>query len=103
MTIDEAIETCKAITNQNSICPMPCMRYCEKCVKESEQFKEWLEELKEYKQKSDGWMSDEAERNLYKNAIDKCIEIVEFHKDNWDGIEWALIDMKELKEHIMKQ
>ena len=34
----------------------------------------------------------------YNKAIDKCLEIVKFHKDNWDGIEWAIRDIEELRE-----
>ena len=50
MTIDELIKTCKDITNYEEPCPGYCMsRTCDKCVQESEQLAEWLEELKEYK------------------------------------------------------
>ena len=35
------------------------------------------------------------ERN---KAIDDCIEIAKFHRDSWDGIEWAIRDIEELKE-----
>lgn len=73
MTIDEAIERYKAITNTNSICPMPCMSYCEKCVEESTQLLVWLEELKEYKKKPEGCMWNEAERKGYNKAIDDFI------------------------------
>ena len=38
--------------------------------------------------------------NGYKNAIDECLEIVKFHKDNFDGVEWAIRDIEELKERI---
>ena len=38
------------------------------------------------------------EIQLYYHAIDKCLEIVKFHKDNWDGIEWAIRDIEELRE-----
>lgn len=31
-------------------------------------------------------------------AIDECIKIVKFHRDSWDGIEWAIRDIEELKE-----
>ena len=34
----------------------------------------------------------------YNKAIDECLEIVKFHKDNWDGIEWAIKDIEGLKE-----
>ena len=42
MTIDEAIAKYKEITN----CPAHCNISCDKCVQESEQLAEWLEELK---------------------------------------------------------
>ena len=35
------------------------------------------------------------ERN---KAIDDCLEIVKFHRASWDGIEWAIKDIEELKE-----
>ena len=35
-----------------------------------------------------------SERN---NAIDDCIEIAKFYRDSWDGIEWAIRDIEELK------
>ena len=40
-----------------------------------------LEELKEYKQKPDGWMWDEAERNGYNTAIDDFANVL---KENYD-------------------
>ena len=39
----------------------------------------------------------EAIHNGYNKAIDECIEIVKFHRDSWDGIEWAIRDIEELK------
>ena len=47
MTIDEAIEKYKEITNPDTICLAHCDMFCDKCVQESEQLVEWLEELKE--------------------------------------------------------
>ena len=47
MTIDEAIEKYKEITNPNTICLAHCDMFCDECVQESEQLVEWLEELKE--------------------------------------------------------
>ena len=49
LSIDESIAECK----ENDLC----------------QIAEWLEELKEYKQKPEGWMWDEAERKGYNKAI----------------------------------
>lgn len=46
MTIDEAIEKYKEITNTDAICPGHCNISCDNCVKESRQLAEWLEELK---------------------------------------------------------
>ena len=53
MTIDEVIKTCKDITNYEEPCPGYCMRRtCDKCVQECEQIAEWLEELKDYRDKN---------------------------------------------------
>ena len=46
MTIDEAIAKYKEITNTDSNCPAHCNISCDKCVQESKQLAEWLEELK---------------------------------------------------------
>ena len=54
MTIDEAIEKFKFIANSDTPCPRYCMLPCDKCVDESKQLAEWLEELKFLKQ----WKSD---------------------------------------------
>ena len=45
LSIDEAIAKYKEITNTDAICPAHCNIPCEKCVRESEQIVEWLEEL----------------------------------------------------------
>ena len=50
MTIDEAIEKFKFIANSDDPCPRYCMLPCDKCVDESKQLAEWLEELKVYQQ-----------------------------------------------------
>ena len=52
MTIDEAIEKFKLITNLDTTCPRYCMLPCDKCVYESKQLAEWLEELKDYRDKN---------------------------------------------------
>ena len=52
MTIDEAIEKYKEITNTDENCPAHCNISCDKCVQESEQLAEWLEELKDYRNKN---------------------------------------------------
>ena len=40
----------------------------------------------------------EWEKQIRETAIDECIKIVKFHRDSWDGIEWAIRDIEELKE-----
>lgn len=52
MTLDEAIAKYKEITNTDALCPGHCNIPCEKCVQESEQLVEWLEELKDYRDKN---------------------------------------------------
>ena len=49
MTIDEAIAKYKEITNTDAICPAHCNISCDKCVQESGQLADWLEELKALK------------------------------------------------------
>ncbi len=45
MTIDEVIAKYKEITSTDSICPGHCNISCDKCMQESKQIVEWLEEL----------------------------------------------------------
>ena len=40
----------------------------------------------------------EWEKQIKSNAINECLEIVKFHRDSWNGIEWAIMDIEELKE-----
>ena len=39
----------------------------------------------------------EWEKQIRETAIDECIKIVKFHRDSWDGIEWAIRDIEKLK------
>ena len=87
MTIDEAIEKYKEITNTDANCLAHCNISCDKCVQESEQLAEWLEELKFLRQ----WKSDvmdefckydcnsveEAMHNGYNKAIDDFVNACE--------------------------
>ena len=54
ITIDEAIVKCKEITNTDANCLAHCNISCDKCVQESLQLTEWLDELKFLRQ----WKSD---------------------------------------------
>ena len=74
MTIDETIAKYKEITNTDENCPIHCMRSCDKCVQESGQLVEWLEELKAIK--SDGFTDDLFNMGFtkgYNNAIDDFV------------------------------
>ena len=67
MTIDEAIAKYKEITNTDANCPAHCNISCDKCVQESEQLAEWLEELKElraYKEKMEMQYIDDIDNPL---------------------------------------
>ena len=52
MTIDEAIAKYKEIANTGANCPAHCKISCDKCAQESKQIAEWLEELKELREKT---------------------------------------------------
>ena len=83
ISIDEAITKYKEITNADANCPAHCNISCDKCVQESKQLAEWLEELKFIRQ----WKSDvmdefckydcnsveEARHNGYNKAIDDFV------------------------------
>ena len=76
MRIDEAIEMYKKIANTDSNCPRYCMNPCEECVKECKQLAEWLEELKAYRENSNGYNKEDIELNrnaMYNKAIDDFI------------------------------
>ena len=45
----------------------------------------------------DTYSAQEYVERAYNKAIDDCIEIVKFHRDSWDGIEWAIRDIEQLK------
>ena len=71
MTIDEAIHKHKKLkifaegTNDK------------RAKEEHEQHAEWLEELKKYKEKPEGWMWDEAEMKGYNKAIDDFVKYID--------------------------
>ena len=88
MTIDEAIAKYKEITNTDANCPAHCNISCDKCVQESKQLAEWLEELKDYQDKNkmviriDCANSEQFKdiavklaKEQYNKAIDDCKEL----------------------------
>ena len=70
MTIDEAIAKYKEITNTDANCPAHCNISCDKCVQESEQLAEWLEDYKRIKMLIP---IEQALKNEYNKAIDDLI------------------------------
>ena len=80
MSIDEAIAKYKEITNTDAVCPGHCNIPCEKCVQESEQLVEWLEELKVYQQHK--IICNKGYNAGYKKAIDDFVQVVKKHDWN---------------------
>ena len=80
MTIDEAIAKYKEITNADANCPAHCNISCDKCVQESKQLAEWLEELKVYQQHE--IICNKGYNEGYNKAIDDFVKLV--HKHDWN-------------------
>ena len=81
MTIDEAIAKYKEIANTDANCPAHCNISCDKCVQESKQIAEWLEDyrrLLEFEKSvlanEDGYLATMCERIGYNKAIDDFAE-----------------------------
>ena len=72
MSIDEVIAKYKEITNTDALCPGHCKISCDKCVQESEQLVEWLEDYKRIKMLIP---IEQALKAEYNKAIDDCKEL----------------------------
>ena len=70
MTIDEAIAKYKEIANTDANCPAHCNISCDKCVQESKQLAEWLEDYKRIKMLIP---IEQALKNEYNKAIDDLL------------------------------
>ena len=70
MTIDDAIAKDKEIANTGENCPAHCKISCDKCVQESKQLAEWLEDYKRIKMLIP---IEQALKNEYNKAIDDLI------------------------------
>ena len=58
-----------------------------------------------YEWQKEGWENmtiDEAikehDEEIYNKAIDDCLKILYFHQNEYDGIQWAIREIEELKE-----
>ena len=71
MSIDEAIAKYKEIANTDANCPAHCNISCDKCVQESKQLAEWLEDYKRIKMLI---QIEQALKNEYNKAIDDLLE-----------------------------
>ena len=85
MTIDEAIAKYKEIANTDANCPAHCNISCDKCVQESKQLAEWLEELKSYRASVfSGDMTRKMLKEEYNKAIDDFVnKINESNQGHW--------------------
>ena len=67
--IDEVITKYKDITNTDANFPEHCNISCDKCVQESKQIAEWLEELKAYKENQ-----HRSLRHMYEKGYNKALD-----------------------------
>ena len=83
MTLDEAIAKYKEITNTDANCPIHCMRSCDKCVQESGQLAEWLEELKSYRAFAfSGDMTQKMLKEEYNKAVNDFAKLLRETRDD---------------------
>ena len=82
MTIDEAIEKFKFIANSDAPCPRYCMLPFDKCVDESKQLAEWLEDYKRIKMLIP---IEQALKAEYNKAIDDFIKAADKHCGYYAG------------------
>ena len=87
MSIDEAIAKYKEITNADANCPAHCNISCDKCVQESEQLVEWLEELKVYQQHE--IICNKGYNAGYNKAIDDFVENISLEIS--ESLIWGMI------------
>lgn len=82
LSIDEAIAKYKEIANTDANCPAHCNISCDKCVQESEQLAEWLEELKDYRDKNKMVVRVDVENmDSIKDKIDELSKYAEIQYD----------------------
>ena len=107
LSIDEAIAKYKEIVNTDANCPAHCNISCDKCVDESKQLAEWLEELKAIKNglniKCDS-LNEALEKGKkvgYNNAIEDFIRKCEMESrvilDEITHLSYYGLSMRELQ------
>ena len=92
-TIDDVIDKLaeyEDLEEQGRLIKLPCNISCDKCVQESEQLAEWLEELKEMR-KNQGQVAD----FLYQEGISRASKLIfneiEEIKNRYDNEDFAII------------
>ena len=113
MTIDEAIAKYKEITNTDAICPAHCNISCDKCVQESEQLAELLEELKAIKDGCIPIIHGKAELELHDKEIrtkamddfaEKLIRYVDCgHLCSPTEVRWSDLSVVEMVKELAEQ
>ena len=99
MRIDESISKYKEIANTDANWPAHCNISCDKCVQESKQLAEWLEELKSYRASVfSGYMTQKMLKEQYNKAIDDLVEAI----DKEDREEPLVVDMCKIEERAEK-
>ena len=88
MTIDEAIEKFKFIANSDTPCPRYCMLPCDKCVNESKQLAEWLEELKRRREYDGEIIGSGTLNNAYNQGYNKALDDIVTKVKEIVGMDW---------------
>ena len=86
-----------ALTREKSVC-IQVDKQCEP-IEPYEQSLQSICESLEYKFYYDR-LFRQMEKQIREEAINNCVEIVKFHRDSYDGIEWAIRDIEELKSKL---
>ena len=86
-----------ALTREKSVC-IQVDKQCEPREPYEQSLQSICESL-EYKFYYDR-LFRRMEKQIREEAINDCVEIVKFHRDSYDGIEWAIRDIEELKSKL---
>ena len=94
-SIDEAIAKYKEITNTDAICTAHCNISCDKCVQESKQIIEWLEDYKRIKMLIP---IEQALKAEYNKALDDIVTIIKERVGiDW---EWDFMFIEQIAEQL---
>ena len=100
MTIDEAIEKFKFIANSDAPCPRYCMLPCDKCVDESKQLAEWLEDYKRIKMLIPIEQALKAEYNKAIDDVMNMLNDIEFGGGTKETLACANATLNYIKKEV---